>query len=98
MSVAGRCPGSVPDVGPTPHIRNRVVEALNERFDSEVGLESLDASILPRPRAAGTGLTLRHNGRTDVPPLIAIQSFEATANAMGLVRTPIHLRSVTVEG
>ena len=82
----------------TPQIRNRVVDALNERFDSEVGLESLDASILPRPRAAGTGLTLRHNGRTDVPPLIAIQSFEATAHAMGLVRTPIHLNSVTVEG
>jgi hypothetical protein len=82
----------------TPWARDRVVEALNERFSSKVSLESLDASIAPVPRAAGTGLRLRHNGRTDVPPLITIRSFEATAGVMGLVRTPVHLRTVTLEG
>jgi hypothetical protein len=85
-------------VGATPHVRDRVVEALNERFASQVALQSLDASVLPRPRAAGTGLTLRHQGRTDVPPLISIRSFEASANALGLMRTPVHLHNVTLEG
>ena len=82
----------------TPRVRDRVVAALNERFNSHVALESLEASVVPRPRAAGTGLTLRHRGRTDVPPLISIPAFEASASAMGLVRTPVHLRTVSLDG
>jgi hypothetical protein len=82
----------------TPYVRDRVVEALNERFASQVGLESLDVAVMPRPLVAGTGLTLRHNGRTDVPPLISIQQFEASAGVPGLVRKPLHLKSVRLEG
>jgi hypothetical protein len=82
----------------TPHVRDRVVAALNERFESQVALESLDASVVPRPRASGTGLTLRHRGRTDVPPLITIPSFEASAHVTGLFRTPVHLSAVSLEG
>ena len=82
----------------TPHVRNRVVDALNERFASEVGLESLDVSVWPRPSVGGTGLTLRHNARTDVPPLITIDRFDASAGVMGLVRKPLHLGTVRLEG
>lgn len=82
----------------TPHVRERVEAALNERFESQVAMDSLEAAILPRPRAAGTGLTLRHQGRTDVPPLITIPSFEASAHATGLFRTPVHLSTVSLEG
>jgi hypothetical protein len=82
----------------TPHVRNRVVDALNERFASEVGLESLDVSVMPRPGLGGTGLTLRHNGRTDVPPLITVDRFEATAGVMGLLRKPLHLGTIRLEG
>ena len=82
----------------TPYVRDRVVEALNERFASQVGLESLDVAVMPRPLVAGTGLTLRHNGRSDVPPLISIQQFEASAGVSGLVRKPLHLKSVRLAG
>ena len=82
----------------TPQIRDRVVDALNERFASQVDLEWLDADIVPRPRVRGAGLTLRHNGRTDVPPLITITSFGASAGVAGLTRTPVHLRTVALEG
>jgi uncharacterized protein involved in outer membrane biogenesis len=82
----------------TPQIRGRVVAALNERFDSKVDLKTLDVEVFPKPRAAGTGLTLRHGGRTDVPPLISIASFEASASALGLLRTPLHLKNVTLQG
>lgn len=82
----------------TPLVRDRVVEALNERFASQVHLDSLQASILPRARVTGTGLTLRHNDRTDVPPLIAIRSFEASAGILGLTRKPIHLGTIDLEG
>jgi hypothetical protein len=55
-------------------------------------------AIVPKPRVAGTGLKIRHNGRTDVPPLISLDSFEASASIPGLVRSPIHLHTVTLGG
>ena len=51
-----------------PLLRERVVDAINSRFDSKLSLESLDPDAFPRPRASGRGLVLRHNGRTDIPP------------------------------
>lgn len=82
----------------TPQIRERIVAALNERFASKLDLTSLHVEIIPKARVSGTGLTLRHNGRTDVPPLITIGSFDASAGIAGLVRTPLHLNDVTIEG
>jgi len=81
-----------------PRLRDRVVEAINARFESQVSLGSLDADMFPKPRAAGRTLTLRHNGRTDVPPLITIDSFETTAPIVGLMRTPVHLETVKIGG
>jgi hypothetical protein len=81
-----------------PRLRDRVVDAINARFESQVSIDSLDPSILPKPRAAGRTLTLRHNGRTDVPPLITIDSFETAASIAGLVRTPVRLDVVKIGG
>lgn len=81
-----------------PQIRGRLVAALNERFASKVDLQSLEVTIVPRPGASGSGLTIRHNGRTDVPPLIAVDAFEASAGLVGLLRTPLRLRNVTLDG
>ena len=82
----------------TPHVRDRAIAALNERFRSEVALDSLQISTFPRPELSGGGLTLRHNGRTDVTPLIRIESFSASAGLWGLMRSPIRLKTVELEG
>ncbi len=58
----------------TPHVRQRAIAALNERFKSDVDLGSLQIAVFPRPEILGTGLVLRHKGRTDVAPLITIGS------------------------
>ena len=81
-----------------PQLRGRVVDALNARFESQVALGSLDVDMFPKPRAAGTKLTLRHNGRTDVPPLITIDSFETNAALLGVLRTPVRLDRVEING
>ena len=81
----------------TPQLRDRVVNALNERFESQIALQSLDAAVFPQPRASGRGLEFRHKGRTDVPPLISIENFETTAAILGLVRSPVRLEKVSVE-
>lgn len=82
----------------TPQIRERLVAALNERFASQIDLRSLDVDILPKPRVTGSGLTFRYQGRTDVPPLISIGAFDASAGLAGLVRAPLHLHDVTIDG
>ena len=80
----------------TVWVRARVVLALNERFVSQVELGSLQLSLLPRHRAAGTSLTFPQNGRTDVPPLVTVGTFDASAGVIGLVGRPVHLREVNI--
>ena len=58
----------------TPHLRDRVISALNGRFESDVNVESLQVGVFPRPEVNGGGLVLRQNGRTDVAPLITVRS------------------------
>ena len=72
----------------TPHVRDLVVDALNQRFRSQVELGSLAVDAFPRPAITGSGLRLRHNGRTDVEPLIAIESFSASAGLWALATAP----------
>jgi hypothetical protein len=82
-----------------PHIKQRLLNALSERFDSDVEVESLQVSLLPRPRISGQGLVLRHKYRTDVPPLITIASFSGEAGLMGLLLSkPVTVSEVRLEG
>ena len=82
----------------TGYVRDEAVAALNARLASQVELSSLQVSVFPTPAVSGTGLVLRHNGRTDVPPLLAVPSFSASAGLLGLMRSPLHLKTVEVDG
>ena len=81
-----------------PRIKERLVNALGERFESTVQLESLTVSLLPRPRLAGRGLVLRHKHRTDVPPLVTIASFSGEAGLLGLLGDPVTVSNIHLEG
>ena len=81
-----------------PRIKQRLVNALGERFDSEVQLETLSVSFLPRPRLSGRGLVLRHKHRTDVPPLVTIASFSGEAGLVGLLSDPVTVSNIRLEG
>jgi hypothetical protein len=81
-----------------PRIKQSLVNALAERFDSEVQLETMTISLLPRPRISGRGLVLRHKHRTDVPPLVTIASFSGEAGLVGLLSDPVSVSHVRLEG
>jgi hypothetical protein len=81
-----------------PIVRERAVAALASRFDSEVSLSSLRVSLIGRIYVHGEGLTLRHHGRTDVPPLIEIHQFSASLNWTGLFGKPFHVQQVHLQG
>src|SRR5688500_8703755 len=81
----------------TPLVRQRAIAALNERFTSDVDLASLQISVFPRPEILGSGLVLRHKGRTDVDPLIRIGSYSASAGLWGLMSSRLRLKTVELD-
>ena len=82
----------------TPHVRDLAVKALNERFDSETEIATLQVSIFPQPEVSGTGLVVRYKGRRDVAPLISVKAFSASASIPGLIFERLHLKTIDLEG
>ncbi len=82
---------------PSP-LHRRLTAAVGERFGGTVDLATLRIAIFPRLRIAGDEVVVRHQGRTDVPPLITIQSFSADASLIGLLGRPLRLRQVHLDG
>jgi hypothetical protein len=82
----------------TPHVRDLAVKALNERFDSETEIATLQVALFPEPEVSGTGLVVRYKGRRDVAPLITVQSFSASASIPGLIFKRLHLKTIDLEG
>ena len=76
--------------------RAKVVSTLEERLDSEVELEGLTLRIFPRLHAEGIGLSVRHRGRMDVPPLFSAKKFIVDADLIGIWRRRV--AHVKVEG
>ena len=81
-----------------PLVRSRAVAMLSNRFDSDVELRDLQVTLFPRLAIHGAGLILRHHGRTDVPPLIAIEKFSAEGKWSGLTGKPWHLSKLHLRG
>jgi hypothetical protein len=63
ISVVARIPFS------SKILSERVTESLADRLDAEVELGALTLHAFPTLHAVGSGLTIRHKGRTDVPRL-----------------------------
>jgi len=76
--------------------RERFVSALADRLDAEVELQELRVHILPSLRAEGRGLTIRHKGRRDVPPLISVAHFSAESGVIDLLHR--HISRVDIDG
>ena len=57
-----------------PRLRDWVVETLSQSLKSEVELGAVHLNWVPLQLQA-ENLTVRHHGRTDVPPLLVVKSF-----------------------
>jgi hypothetical protein len=80
------------------YARREVIRAAKERFGGEVEFASLTISILPHIRIAGTELTLRMEGRTDVPPLIQMRAFQLDGNILEMLRPAPKFGSLRMDG
>jgi hypothetical protein len=79
-------------------VRTYLEESLQKDFASELKLQRLNVRLFPSVRIDGEGLVLRYKGRTDLPPLITIRRFSGVASLAGLLRSPVHIRQMRVEG
>ena len=79
-------------------LKARVVGLLSDELESEVTIDSLEGRVFPRVGVRGSGVTIRHKGRTDVPPLITIAQFEIHGSLSDLLQTPGHVSEVRLQG
>ncbi len=79
-------------------VEERAMRILRERYDSDVAFERFSVSLFPSLRLSGENLNLRHQGRTDVPPLFSIRKFTVEAGVLDFLETPARVRKVHVEG
>jgi uncharacterized protein involved in outer membrane biogenesis len=81
-----------------PYLRKKAVEVLGEKFHASVELKDFHVYLFPGARIEGSGLVLRHDGRTDVPPLISIAEFSAQAGITGLLWKPWKIGQIKLKG
>jgi hypothetical protein len=81
-----------------PYLHKKVVEMLGEKFHADVELKDFHVYLFPGARIEGSGLVLRHEGRTDVPPMISIGQFSAEAGILGLLWKPWKIGQVKLKG
>jgi len=81
-----------------PRARQRVVDAVAQRFDADVDLKSLDISVFPQPKVVGTGLAIRHRNWNDPHPLIYIERFTAETNFATLISRTNTVSQVRLDG
>jgi len=95
-----------------PYIREQAIEYLRNRFDSDVELATLRVHLpktsplrllLKKGRGAlahveGEGISLRHKGRRDVPPMFAMKKFRFDVDLGTLFDTSKTVQSVLLEG
>jgi hypothetical protein len=86
----------VQDFGPMA--RKRIIQAIDDRFDADADLQSLEISIYPRPKAVGTGLTIRHKNWSDPLPLIYIRRFVAETDYDTVISRRNHVDLLRLEG
>lgn len=79
-------------------LKQRVIALLSDELESEVTIDSLEGRVFPRVAVSGRGVRIRHRGRTDVPPLIAIDRFEIRGSLRDLMKTPRHVSEVRLQG
>ncbi|MDP3719922.1 MAG: AsmA-like C-terminal region-containing protein [Acidobacteriota bacterium] len=78
--------------GLEPRLHRSVTGALSEALESDVTLGRV--SLAPFPlRLTARDLVIRHHGRTDIPPLIVVQSFVVDLKPMDLWSSTVeHVR------
>jgi len=80
-----------------PYLHARAVAMLEEKFHSDVEIKDFHISMFPGLSIQGGGLALHKDGRTDVPPLIAIEEFSAHAGISAVWDKPWKIDQIKIK-
>ncbi|HKV49010.1 MAG TPA: hypothetical protein VJN69_13030 [Candidatus Acidoferrales bacterium] len=78
--------------------RQRTQDYLSKRFKSSVQIAAFHLRVFPTIRVEADGIVLRHQGRTDIPPMITIEKASFDANFEGLIGRKVDVNSVQLQG
>jgi|HubBroStandDraft_5_1064220.scaffolds.fasta_scaffold18423_2 hypothetical protein len=86
-----------------PILRARVIETLSTRFKSKVELDRFHVSLLKGLQVSGGGLRIfgesdPNNHEPGVQPIIGVAEFRFRTGIADLLRSPMHVDAVYVEG
>jgi hypothetical protein len=80
-------------------VRDHLIAAVSNRFDGRVDVDAAMVSIYPRPAIGGSRLRIQlRNADPATPPLVSVNSFQASAPFSGLIGPRIQLGNVTLGG
>jgi AsmA-like protein len=79
-------------------LKEYLVTALSERFHSDVQIRDITVYVYPRVYVVAHGISLRFHGRTDVPPLMTMETLTLSANLGALLAETKHVASAHAEG
>ena len=87
-------------LGPRIHqyLKDRTEAVLRTHFASEVEFSDFSVSLAPRVHITMTGLVLRHQGRTDIPPLLQVRKVSIYGTLRSLLKRNPEISLVRVEG
>ena len=87
-------------VAPTLHriAEKRTEDYLRARFKSSIQFTDFHVSIYPRIHIVIDGLVMRHQGRTDIPPMIEISAINMYANFASLFSPRPTVSLVVLDG
>ncbi len=83
----------------TSGLKEKLESYLSEELQGAVTIDELDGRLFPRVAVSGSGLVVRHHGRSDVAPLLTIDKFEISGSYSDLMfATPRHVAEVRLRG
>lgn len=77
-------------------IRDRAMQALRDDFGGQLKLKNLSVTVFPHFQLWGEGLTVRYQGRTDLPPLVQVRKFSADGDVISALSR--HIRHARLDG
>lgn len=82
-----------------PRVRAQLVDILSRELGARVELAGLDVILGREVEVVGDGLVLHHKTAVEGrPPLVSVKRFSITVPVLAILRTPIHVKTVDLDG
>ncbi len=79
-------------------LQNRVLMALREHYHGDVRLQNLRVTLTPIFQVTADNFVLPNRNRADLPPLITVRHLTVQTPLFELLRTPVHLSWMKLDG